>query len=150
MLVPNIVHSRVRLKSRYHRARTSDVIDWNPIFLQCSDKPLSNRVLRQHADDAVSLLPTRCDNPLAPPPPRTNPMDLPHNLLAKREKSFVCGALCWRAVGAPRYFLISCCTLSFRFFSAVTATGSCNDCVGRGGGARPLFGCSETQLHESD
>ena len=84
-------------------------------------------------------LPTRCDNPLAPPPPKTNPIDLPHNLLAKRAKSFICGALCCRAVGVPRYFWISFCTLSFRFFNAATATGSCNDCVGRVGNAKPYL-----------
>jgi len=55
-------------------------------------------------EDPGSRLLTRCDNPLAPPPPRTNPIDLPHNLLAKRAKSFICGALCCRAVGVPRYF----------------------------------------------
>lgn len=86
-------------------------------------------------------LPTRCDSPLAPPPPRTNPIDLSHNLLANREKSFMCGALCCRAVGVPRYLLISCCTLSLKFFSAATAAGPCNGGVGRGGCAKPLFSC---------
>lgn len=63
----------------------------------------------------------------------------------------MCGDRCCCTVGVPRYFLISCCTLSFKFFSAATATGSCNDGVGRGGSARPFLSCQHiTQVNPAE
>lgn len=68
---------------------------------------------------------TRWAIPRAPPPPRTRPMDLPHIRLANREKSLIWGNRCGRMSAGPRrYFWISICTFSFKFFSAITASGS--------------------------
>lgn len=77
----------------------------------------------------------RWEMPRAPPPPKTTPIDLPQIRLAKREKSFVWGWRCGRgSLGPPRYFCIPLCTLSLKFFSALTAPGSSGEGKGLGTG----------------
>jgi hypothetical protein len=69
--------------------------------------------------------------PLAPPPPKTTPTDLPHNLRASLAKSLACSALLGRAVVLERrYFCSPLWTLDFKILSAATAAGSCGVAAG--------------------
>jgi hypothetical protein len=67
----------------------------------------------------------RCDIPLPPPPPSTNPILLPQSLLASRAKSLRCGGRRGLSDGRKRYFLILVSTFSRKCLKATTAAGSC-------------------------
>jgi hypothetical protein len=85
--------------------------------------------------------------PRAPPPPSTSPTDLPHILLARREKSFIWGNRCDRtSVLLPRYFWIPLWTLSLRFFSAATASGSLWTGAGFGRGTTKPYSSNEFRI----
>ena len=100
MLVPfTVVNNKDYVKAE---SLTSNVIYWDFKLFKSTNKTLLNR----HVQLGVQVkIFTICAIPLAPPPPKTRPIDLPHILLAKREKSFVCGRRGGRrSVVPPRYF----------------------------------------------
>ena len=102
---------------------TRDMVNWDPIILQSTKNALGISV--RYSGGRLKDSSTKCEIPLAPPPPSTTPMDFPQIRLASRAKSFVWGGRCGRAAApTPRYFRISLSSICLKFLKAATAPGS--------------------------
>ena len=86
----NVAIPCIQATNKRPYARAPNVVDRNTSFLECTNQTLYLNISTE-IPEAVIMIHTRCDKPRAPPPPRTNPIDLPQSLRANREKSLTIG-----------------------------------------------------------